>query len=354
MAVYNRQAALADAVAKGLTPEQANAQIDAYLASPQAHQDSLTIAAPPTQVTPGGVVSGVADAAGQAVQGLGGLKTLGVLGGGAALLKAGQAIASRVQGPPAGPAGGQPVAAPAAATAVPTPAPEAIPAAPVEALPPLPKDHVRLTEADIQRFPKKLGNFNPGDPIAVKDLNAIRLGGEPHTGRVPGSAAARSAAAPAPEPARPSPRGKVVGAIKPVSSETKPITVYGREGGPTQAAMAAGSESASRPELMRRAAGFSPGSKARAIALKSLGMTEDELAAGLKQAGSAIGRTKAIAATLAKTPVGKAAGKGLQLLGEADKALGAAGFILPKEVFDQIQHELETQMQGKHAGPQGT
>ncbi len=245
-----------------------------------------------------------------------------------------------------------PQAAPPSATAVPPPAPEAIPAAPVEELPPLPKDHVRLTEADIQRFPKKLGDFNPGDPIAVKDLNAIRLGGEPHTGRVPGSVAARSAAAPAPEPARPSPRGKVVGSIKP--AETKPITVYGREGGPTQAAMAAGSESASRPELMRRAAGFSPGSKARAIALKSLGMTEDELAAGLKQAGSAIGRTKAIAATLAKSPAGKVAGKGLKLLGEADKALGAAGFILPKEVFDQIQHELETQMQGKHAGPQGT
>ena len=61
---------------------------------------------------------------------------------------------------------------------------------------------------------------------------------------------------------------------------------------------------------------------------------------GMKEALAAKGRLTKLAASAADTPLGKAAGKVLGVLGEADRALAPAGFILPEDTWNKIMDDL--------------
>jgi len=157
---------------------------------------------------------------------------------------------------------GKSSAAPAEATGT---KPPAGPSGP----PRLPAGVTTVTEADKAKFPKDLKHFEVGDEIDRKELMALKMG------RAAGAPAPKSPTTPAPEPPTPAPEAAATPpaaapavaeaaaaerAMAPAAPEApagvglKPITVYGRPGGPITSYMHPESESASGPELARRAA----------------------------------------------------------------------------------------------------
>ena len=159
-------------------------QIDAYLASPQAQQDSATASqAAPAAPSAGGGIDPLGAAAGMgasALEAIGGPRTLiggGLLAGGAGyLLKR----AMRGAKPQAAAPGAPPIAPP----------PGGPPAAPPVAPPPsssaargklavveggLPKGYTTVTARDLKEHPQALKAFKKGDPIQIKDLTKFRL-----------------------------------------------------------------------------------------------------------------------------------------------------------------------------------